>query len=118
MYDLGTYYLKPSALFVLDTKPYSWDLLNIAGGEFYNVRYAAISQFNSSTSPVHTFSGYSFDDSIYHVFRQLMTMNVVSGKWIEENCLLKKNDNMTTRYTAASAIVLNKYFVVFHGMIY
>lgn len=112
--NTAPYYSPSNFATVLDTATNEWYALNISGPtQFF--RYGATTQYNPKTNLTHTFGGYGFYDEKTYVLRELITMDAFQGQWYEEDSLIGNTEDISGRFQAASAIVMNKYFVVLQG---
>lgn len=107
-------YFTSSFATVLDTATNEWYALNISGPIQF-LRYGATTQYNSKTNLTHTFGGYFFGQEKAYVLRELITMDAAQGQWYEKDSLIANTEEISGRFQAASAIVMDKYFVVLQG---
>ncbi|CAO3613080.1 unnamed protein product [Mucor fragilis] len=113
--DTTTAYAIPSFATILDTATNLWYAVNITGPTPY-ARYGATTQYNPKTNLTHTFGGYFYGDGRQFVLQELITMDAGQGQWYEKDSLIPNTEDISARFLASSAIVLDKYFVVMHGM--
>lgn len=115
--DTTTAYAIPSFATILDTATNLWYAVNITGPTPY-ARYGATTQYNPKTNLTHTFGGYFYGDGRQFVLQELITMDAGQGQWYEKDSLIPNTEDISARFLASSAIVLDKYFVVMHGMLW
>lgn len=114
--DTTTAYAVPTFATILDTATNLWYAVNITGPTQY-MRYGATTQYNPKTNLTHTFGGYFYGDGRQFVLQELITMDAGQGQWYEKDSLIANTKDISARFLASSAIVLDKYFVVMHGML-